>query len=68
MHTLAHRLAEYAVGLEFRSSSRQQSSTRSKRRVLDSLACALGAWDAEPCAIAPTRCLRGMPCKHGATL
>ena len=51
MHTLAQRLAEYAVGLEF-SDLPPAVVHEVKRRVIDSLGCALGAWDAEPCAIA----------------
>ncbi|HEY3899471.1 MAG TPA: MmgE/PrpD family protein [Chthoniobacter sp.] len=51
MHTLAQRLAEYAVALEF---SRLPAPVvhEVKRRVIDSLGCALGSWDAEPCVIA----------------
>ena len=51
MNTLAQRLAEYAVGLEF---SRLPAPVvhEVKRRVIDSLGCALGAWDAAPCVIA----------------
>jgi 2-methylcitrate dehydratase len=51
MDTLAQRLAEYAVGLEF---SRLPAPVvhEVKRRIIDSLGCALGAWDAEPCVIA----------------
>ncbi|EDY17357.1 2-methylcitrate dehydratase [Chthoniobacter flavus Ellin428] len=51
MDTLAQRLAEYAAGLEF---SRLPPAVvhEVKRRVIDSIGCALGAWDAEPCVIA----------------
>jgi 2-methylcitrate dehydratase len=51
MHTLAHRLAEYAASLTF-AQLPPVVVHEVKRRVIDSLGCALGAWDAEPCAIA----------------
>jgi 2-methylcitrate dehydratase len=51
MHTLAQRLAEYAVGLEY-SDLPPAVVHEVKRRLIDSLGCALGAWDAEPCVIA----------------
>lgn len=51
MHTLAHRLAEYAAGAEF-AQLPTAAVHEVKRRVIDSLGCALGAWNAEPCAIA----------------
>jgi 2-methylcitrate dehydratase len=66
MHTLAQRLAEYAVGLEF-SHLPTPVVHEVKRRVIDSLACALGAWDAEPCVIA-RRVAARFPAKDGATL
>jgi 2-methylcitrate dehydratase len=50
MHTLAQRLAEYAVGLEF-SRLPPEVIHEVKRRLIDSLGCAIGAWNAEPCAI-----------------
>src|SRR5256884_2391728 len=49
--TLAHRLAEYACALRFEDLS-PAVVHGVKRRVIDSLACALGAWNEEPCAIA----------------
>jgi 2-methylcitrate dehydratase len=66
MHTLAHRLAEYAASLTFA----QLPPTvvhEVKRRVIDSLGCALGAWDAEPCTIA-RRVASRFGAGHGATL
>ena len=51
MHTLAQRLAEYAVGLEF-SQLPAAVVHEVKRRVIDSIGCAMGAWSAEPCVIA----------------
>lgn len=66
MHTLAHRLAEYAVGLEF-SQLPAAVVHEVKRRVIDSIGCALGAWDAEPCEIA-RRVASRYSAAHGATL
>jgi 2-methylcitrate dehydratase len=66
MHTLAQRLAEYAVGLDFPVLPAAVVH-EVKRRVIDSLGCALGSWDAEPCAIARYVASR-YEAKHGATL
>jgi 2-methylcitrate dehydratase len=49
--TLAHQLADYACALRFEDLSKSVVH-EVKRRVIDSLGCALGAWTAEPCAIA----------------
>src|SRR5213083_3375331 len=49
--TLAHQLADYACALRFEDLS-EEVVHEVKRRVIDSLGCALGAWKAEPCAIA----------------
>src|SRR2546429_2901745 len=49
--TLTHRLAEYACALRFEDLSKDVVH-EVKRRVIDSLGCALGAWNEEPCAIA----------------
>jgi 2-methylcitrate dehydratase len=49
--TLAHQLAGYACSLQFEDLSREVIH-EVKRRVIDSLGCALGAWNDEPCAIA----------------
>src|SRR5438045_3075894 len=66
MHTLAQRLAEYAAGLEFWQIP-PAVVHEVKRRLIDSLGCALGAWDAEPCRIARRVASRfGSEC--GATL
>src|SRR5437762_2909076 len=51
MKTLAEQLAEYAVGLKFEGLPAPVVH-EGKRRVIDSMGCALGAWDAEPCVIA----------------
>src|SRR5436190_7222251 len=49
--TLAHQLAEYACSLNFEDLSKDVVH-EVKRRVIDSLGCALGAWNEEPCVIA----------------
>src|SRR5437016_6643056 len=49
--TLTHRLAEYACALRFEDLSKDVVH-EVKRRVIDSLGCALGAWNEEPCVIA----------------
>src|SRR5947208_8275782 len=49
--TLAHQLADYAGALRFEDLS-PAVVHEVKRRVIDSLGCALGAWNEEPCAIA----------------
>ena len=49
--TLAHQLADYACALRYEDLSKDVVH-EVKRRVIDSLGCALGAWKEEPCAIA----------------
>src|SRR5438552_13290007 len=49
--SLAHQLADYACALRFEDLSKHVVH-EVKRRVLDSLGCAIGAWKEEPCAIA----------------
>jgi len=49
--TLAHQLAHFAVTLRYEDLS-DAVVHEVKRRVIDSLGCALGAWNEEPCAIA----------------
>src|SRR6267378_2589137 len=49
--TLAHQLADYACALRFEDLSKEVVH-QVKRRVIDSLGCALGAWSEEPCMIA----------------
>jgi 2-methylcitrate dehydratase len=49
--SLAHQLADYVCALGFEDLSKHVVH-EVKRRVLDSLGCALGAWKEEPCAIA----------------
>ncbi len=49
--TLAHQLAGYVCSLEFDDLS-SNVVHEVKRRLIDSLGCALGSWHEEPCAIA----------------
>src|SRR2546423_12818273 len=49
--TLAHQLAQFACSLNFEDLS-SNVVQEVKRRLIDSLGCALGAWNEEPCAIA----------------
>lgn len=63
---LAERLADYAAQLTFRTLP-EAVVHEVKRRLLDSLACAFGAWSAPPCRI--TRTLAAsVPLKQGATI
>lgn len=66
MKTLADQLAEYAVGLKFEALP-VPVVHEVKRRVIDSIGCALGAWEAEPCVIA-RRVAARFSAKPGATL
>src|SRR3954465_8286050 len=51
--SLAHQLANYACSLNFEDLSKE-TVHEVKRRVIDSIGCALGAWNEEPCVIART--------------
>src|SRR5205809_325155 len=64
--TLAHRLAEYACALRFEDLSKDVVH-EVKRRVIDSLGCALGAWNEEPCVIA-RKVASDFSAKNGATI
>src|SRR5438046_9387888 len=64
--TLAHQLANYSASFRFEDLSKQVVP-EVKRRVIDSLGCALGAWDEEPCAIA-RKVASDFSAKHGATI
>jgi 2-methylcitrate dehydratase len=66
MQTLAERLAEYAAALRFEHLP-DAVVREVKRRVIDALGCALGAWDAEPCEIA-RRVALSFSAKNGAAL
>src|SRR5438105_4095608 len=64
--TLAHQLADYACGLRFEDLSKEVLH-EVKRRVIDSLGCALGAWKEDPCAIA-RKVASDFSAKHGSTI
>jgi len=64
--TLAHRLADYACSLQFEDVSKEVVH-EVKRRVIDSIGCALGAWNEEPCAIARSVASE-FSAKNGATI
>src|SRR5215208_4038854 len=64
--TLAHQLADYACALRFEDLSREVVH-EVKRRVIDSLGCALGAWHEEPFVIA-RRVAGDFSAKHGSTI
>jgi 2-methylcitrate dehydratase len=49
--TLAHQLAEYACSLKFEDLSKEVVH-EVRRRMVDSIGCAIGAWNEEPCKIA----------------
>ena len=64
--TLAHQLANYACSLEFEDLSKDVVH-EVKRRVIDSIGCALGAWNEEPCKIA-RNVASEFSAKNGATI
>ena len=64
--TLAHQLADYACALRFEDLSKDVVH-EVERRVLDSLGCALGAWNKEPCAIA-RKVASNFSAKQGSTI
>src|SRR3954451_7252893 len=64
--SLAHLFAEYACALRFDDLARE-TVHEVKRRVIDSIACALGAWDQEPCRIA-RKVASEFSAKNGATI
>src|SRR3954453_7804501 len=64
--SLAHSFAEYACALHFEDLARE-TVHEVKRRVIDSIACALGAWDQEPCRIA-RKVASEFSAKNGATI
>src|SRR5438046_4063847 len=64
--TLAHQLADYACALEFAELS-PEVVHEVKRRVIDSLGCALGAWNEEPCVIA-RKVASEFSAKRGSTI
>src|SRR5881396_2743029 len=64
--TLAHQLADYACALKFEDLSKEVVH-EVRRRVTDSLGCALGAWNEEPCAIA-RKVASEFSAKRGSTI
>ena len=64
--TLAQRLAEYATALRFEDLP-ESAVYEAKRRVIDSLGCALGAYDAEPCLVA-RKVASGFSAERGGVL
>src|SRR5436309_8397624 len=64
--SLAHQFAEYACALRFEDLSRD-TVHEVKRRIIDSIGCALGAWNEEPCRIA-REVASEFSAKHGATI
>ena len=50
-NSLAHKLADFACTLEYAHLGKN-AVHEVKRRLIDSLGCALGAWNEEPCTIA----------------
>src|SRR5213596_1429334 len=64
--TLAHQLADYGCALRFEDLSKEVVH-EVKRRVIDSLGCALGAWKEEPFVIA-RKLAADFSAKHGSTI
>src|ERR1041385_6897291 len=64
--TLAHQLAAFACSLNFEDLS-ENVVHEVKRRLIDSLGCALGAWNEEPCTIA-RNVVSDFSTKNGATV
>ncbi len=64
--SLAHRLADFACSLNYEDLSANVVH-EVKRRLIDSLGCALGAWNEEPCSIA-REVVSDFSAKHGATV
>src|SRR5881296_1353817 len=64
--SLAHQRADYACALRFEDLSKDVVH-EVKRRVIDSVGCALGAWNEEPCVIART-VASDFSAKNGATI
>jgi 2-methylcitrate dehydratase len=66
MKPLAEQLADYAAALRFEDLPAPVVHEL-KRRVIDSIGCALGAWQAEPCVMA-RRVASTFSAERGATL
>ena len=65
-NSLAHQLANFACTLEYEDLGKN-TVHEVKRRLIDSLGCALGAWNEEPCTIA-RRLATEFSAKKGATV
>jgi 2-methylcitrate dehydratase len=64
--SLAHQLADYACSFRYEDLSKE-TVHEVKRRVIDSIGCALGAWNEEPCVIA-RKVASEFSAKNGATI
>src|ERR1700724_735872 len=64
--TLAHQLADYACSVRFEDLSKE-TVHEVRRRMVDSIGCAIGAWYEEPCKIA-RRVASEFSAKNGATI
>src|ERR1700736_2609756 len=64
--TLAHQLADYVCSIRFEDLSKEVVH-EVRRRVTDSLGCALGAWNDEPCVIA-RKVASKFSAKNGSTI
>jgi 2-methylcitrate dehydratase len=64
--SLAHQLADYTCSLRFEDLSKE-TVHEVKRRVIDSIGCALGAWNEEPCVIA-RKVASEFSAKNGSTI
>jgi 2-methylcitrate dehydratase len=64
--SLAHRLAEFSYSLKFEDLS-PAVVHEVKRRVIDSLGCALGAWNERPCVVA-RQVASDFSARNGATI
>ena len=64
--SLAHQLANFSCSLNFEDLSKNVVH-EVKRRVIDSLGCALGAWTEEPCEIA-RKVVSDFSATNGATV
>src|ERR1700749_752658 len=64
--TLAHQLADFGCSLNFEDLSKD-TVHEVKRRVIDSIGCALGAWHEEPCTVA-RKVASDFSAKNGGTI
>src|SRR4051794_13510863 len=64
--SLAHHLADYACSLNFEDLSKD-TVHEVKRRVIDSIGCALGAWNGARCTVA-RKVVSDFSAKNGSTI